>query len=141
MYSKANNNNNFGGGGGGFNQPQTNNQNWGNQQTGWGNPGNNVGGVWPQNNNNAWGSGNNNWNNKGGWNGSPPQTGGMGGIIGGGNNLTAAIASGQKMVGKQKQTIGQLNNYYANLIVKTQQLDVMKQSLEAEEQWLRRENY
>ena len=57
---------------------------------------------------------------------------------GGGGNPTAVIASGQKLVGKQKQTIAQFNNYYSNLIVKNQQLDILKQSLEAEEQWLRR---
>lgn len=135
MYNKGGNNNNFGGGG--FNQ-QGANQNWGNnQQVGWGN---NNGGGWPQNGNNAWGEGAN-WNNKAGWNGSnpPPNTGGMGGIMGGGgSNPTAVIASGQKLVGKQKQTIAQFNNYYSNLIVKNQQLDILKQSLEAEEQWLRR---
>lgn len=100
MYNKGASNN-FGVGG--FNQP--NNQNWGNpgQQVGFGN---NQGG-WPQTGNNAWG-GNNNWNNKAGWNGNQPaSTGGMSGIMGGGGgNTTAVIASGQRLVGKQKQTIG-----------------------------------
>ena len=136
MYNKNNptNANNFGGGG--FNQPNTN-QNWGNNQAGFGN---NVGGGWPQtnNNNNTWGGGGNKWNNKAGWNGQAPQTGGMGGIMGAGSNPTAVIASGQKLVGKQKQTLGQMNNFYANVIVKNQQLDTLKLSLEAEEQWLRR---
>ena len=57
--------------------------------------------------------------------------GGMAGMAMGGGS-TAAIASGQKFVGQQKQTLGSLNNYHANLISKTQQLDILKQSLESE---------
>lgn len=54
--------------------------------------------------------------------------GGMGAVGGAGGAVTA-IASGQKFVGNQKKTLGNLNNYYANLISKTQQLDIIKQSL------------
>jgi len=59
---------------------------------------------------------------------------GGGGMVagGGGSNSTAMIASGQKLVSKQKQTLGSFKNYYLNLIEKTQNLDILKQSLESE---------
>ena len=63
--------------------------------------------------------------------------GGMGAVGTGGGAVTV-IASGQKLVSKQKQTLGSVNNYYSNLIAKTQQLDILKQSLESEESQLRR---
>ena len=56
--------------------------------------------------------------------------GGTGAVGAGG--AVAAIASGQKLVGTQKKTLGNMNNYYSNLIAKTQQLDIIKQSLESE---------
>lgn len=59
--------------------------------------------------------------------------GGGGGAMGavGAGSATTVIASGQKLVGKQKQTLGSFKNYHVNLIEKTQQLDILKQSLEA----------
>lgn len=125
LYNKNQNNNNVGGGG--FNNPNQNN---------WGQGGNSQ---WNKAGN--WG-GNNSWGNQNQWGGQQPNKGGMGGImnpggmggmgaVGGavGGGAVAIVASGQKYVGKQKQTLGSLNNYYSNLIAKTQQLDIIKQSL------------
>lgn len=83
--------------------------NWGNQPqqnagwvNNWGNNNNNKG--WapnnPTTNNNAWGTNNNAWG----------AMGGMGGIVPGGNNAnTNNIVAAQKLVGKQKQLLMQLN--------------------------------
>jgi hypothetical protein len=61
----------------------------------------------------------------------------MGGIMGSSNgpaniNSVGAIANGQRLVGKQKQTLGSINNFYSNLLEKNQHLDVLRQSLESE---------
>lgn len=139
MYNKGGSNQNPGGG---FNQNQNN---WGNKQqqpaSQW-----NQASLWGGNNNNN--QINNPWANNGNNQWTQPNKGGMGGIMGGGAAMGAgmggamggamgggpasAIASGQKLVGKQKQTLGSLNNYYANLVAKTQHLDTLKQSLESE---------
>jgi hypothetical protein len=58
--------------------------------------------------------------------------GGMGGIVSGGASTTNTIASAQKLVGKQKQTLAQMNTQYVKIIEKVQLLDVSKQSLESE---------
>ena len=55
----------------------------------------------------------------------------MSGIIGGGSNVTGTIASAQKLVGKQKQSLTQLNVPYLKAIEKIQILDITKQSLES----------
>ena len=128
LYNKSNNNM---GGGTGFNNPGQNNpgpNNWGGNQGGTSN--------WGQAAN--WG-GNNNWGNQNQNQWQQPSKGGMGGIMGGGgmvpggggSNPTSTIASGQKLVGRQKQTVGSFKNYYLNLIEKTQNLDILKQSLES----------
>lgn len=111
------NNNNWGG----------NNNNWGGNNAGWAG---NTSSNWNQPANNNWGNqpANNNWtgsSSNSGW-GNP--MGGMGGIISS-NNPTTNIASAQKLVGKQKQTLQQINGQYLKLIEKVQVLDATKQAL------------
>ena len=54
--------------------------------------------------------------------------GGMSGIMGTGN-VTGNIASAQKLVGKQKQNLQQMNGHYLKLIEKVQHLDATKYAL------------
>lgn len=122
------NNNNAGWNNNQANQWGTTGNNWANNNNGWGNNPNN-GWVNPNTNANTnantWGTGNNTWNNGG--------MGGMGGIIsGGGVGVTNSIASAQKLVGKQKQVLQQINASYAKLIDKNQLLDATKYSLQTE---------
>lgn len=116
-FSGGNNNNNWGGG----NWVQTGNNNtWGANNNSWGN----------NNNNNSWGNNNNNnWGNPGGWGNNNKPIGGMGSLIGA-NNSAASIAAGQKLVGKQKQTLQQINGDYLKVLEKNQHLDATRQSLE-----------
>jgi hypothetical protein len=160
-----NNNNNYGGSGsfnntGWGSNPNTNaNTGWGNNQAnnGWNTNANNWGGSntntwgsssgWNTTANNTWGNPPannppaNNWGNAGGWGGTAATggMGGMGGIMG--SNATSSIASAQKLVGKQKQTLQQMNGQYLKVIEKVQVLDIAKQSLESEESYLRTENF
>lgn len=53
--------------------------------------------------------------------------GGMGGIVG--SNVNGTIASAQKLVGKQKQSMSQMGAQYVKVIEKVQQLDITKRSL------------
>lgn len=110
-----NNNNNAGFG---FVNPSTSNS-WGNNNSNWGNNwgsnsatnnpwGNNN--SWGNNNNAGWGN-NNNWSNNNQWQGS---TGGMGGIMS--SNPTNTIATAQKYVGKQKQTLTLIHNQYLKVL-------------------------
>ncbi|XP_031505788.1 uncharacterized protein LOC116268129 [Nymphaea colorata] len=131
--SWGNNNNNTGWGG-------SNNNTWGsnNNNTGW-NANTNTWGN--QSSNSSWGSNNNTWGAAGGAiGGAIGGMGGMGGIMGS-SNVTNTIASAQKLVGKQKQTLQQMNAQYLKVIDKVQVLDVTKQSLESEESYLRTENF
>lgn len=119
----------------------------------YGNSGNNGGGFnnnWGQSSGqqtsyNAWGANNqqnwaNNWGNtSGGW--AKPPMGGMGSIMSGGGgfgNVTTNIAAGQKYVGKQKQSLNQINAMFIKVLEKNQILDTTRQSLEVEESTLRR---
>lgn len=150
---------------GGWNNPSVNpnsgwgNNNWGsNQPSSWGNNNNNWGGsnnnTWGNNNNgwntnaastNTWGNqpANNSWGSNSSWGGTGGAIGGMGGMGGimASSNVTNSIASAQKLVGKQKQTLQQMNAQYLKAIEKVQVLDVTKQSLESEESYLRTENF
>lgn len=113
----ANNGNNWGG---------SNNAGWGgNTTSNWGNQpaNNNSWGSQPPSN--SWGAGN---NPNSGWGNAVGGMGGMGGINNS-NNSTANIASAQKLVGKQKQTLQQINGQYLKLIEKVQVLDATKQAL------------
>lgn len=56
-------------------------------------------------------------------------------------NITNTIASAQKLVGKEKQTLSQINVSYSKAIEKIQHLDITLQSLDSEESYLRTENY
>lgn len=123
------------------NQPSSgwntnNNSNWGANNNNWG--GNNNAG-WGGNANSNWGNQpvNSQWGNQpasNNWGGNNPNSGwgnavgGMGGIMGS-SNATANIASAQKLVGKQKQTLQQINGQYIKLIEKVQVLDATKQAL------------
>jgi hypothetical protein len=115
---------------------QNNGNNGGGFNNNWGQP------SGPQTSYNAWGANNqqnwpNNWGNTtGGWGAKSPM-GGMGGIMtsGGGfgnGNVTSNIASGQKYVGKQKQTLNQINAMFIKVLEKNQILDATRQSLEIE---------
>ena len=109
-----NNNANYG-----FLNPNTTNNNWATNSNwvnnfantsatnnAWGN--NNS---WGNNNNMGWGN-NNNWNNNNNqWQGG---MGGMGGIIG--SNPVTTIATAQKYVGKQKQTLTLIKNQYLKVL-------------------------
>lgn len=55
----------------------------------------------------------------------------MSGIMGN-TNITNTIASAQKLVGKEKQTLSQMNTTYAKAIEKIQHLDITLQSLDSE---------
>lgn len=50
----------------------------------------------------------------------------------GNGNVTSNIASGQKYVGKQKQTLNQINAMFIKVLEKNQILDATRQSLEIE---------
>jgi len=52
----------------------------------------------------------------------------MSGIMGTGN-VTSNIAAAQKLVGKQKQTLPQMNAHYLKLLEKMQHLDATKYAL------------
>jgi hypothetical protein len=147
---------NPGWGGNNNNWGASNNNNWGgSNNAGWG--GNTSANTWgsnpPANNwnnppvnnppvNNAWGNSNSAWGGvSGGMGGMGGGMGGMSGIMSGGSNVTTSIASAQKLVGKQKQTLQQMNGQYLKLIEKVQVLDATKQSLESEESYLRTENF
>jgi hypothetical protein len=109
------------------NNPPSNNawtgaqQNWGGNKGGWGGNTN----TWNDNANTGWGNNTNTWGQQVGG------MGGMGGIMGSSSSVTN-IASSQKLVAKQKQTLNQINAQYLKVIEKVQLLDVSKHSLESE---------
>lgn len=141
------------------NNTNTNANNWGASNQGWPNNNtanngwNNNNANWNNNNPNpnTWGNNNwteptnnNNWNspntvNNNIWGPNPNNNtwgqpvggmggmGGMGGLVG--TNVNGTIASAQKLVGKQKQSLAQMGAQYAKVIEKVQQLDVTKRSL------------